>query len=388
MVVSCGEVRRYLSGLRTGSPPSASPELFQLLVERGAVTGEPGNAQLTAVGSHVLHELEVRASRVDAMTLDDFATQLARVMTDLDSVARTAEYFLAELGPVAPPEALPRLRPTAVGLANRRETPEDLAREFRNIWGAVEVMGGDSRDRLVAAELLHSARAPMDQIYSPMMTTSITVREIAGAQAPAVTVAALLHLHPLASGRPALAEYQSLRKATASEEGAAMLASTGRDPASLMAARSQWLAALGAGSAPPADLQAAAGYLTVLGADPSTALTRVQSLTAGLQPRLPASAELMAALLSNVRWLEPGELLDWVAKATEIARARKLAPTPGELAVLAVSLVMGLPSTEFLSTDAASEPSRLVAVASLLALNSWAYARLTPAASPTPPAAR
>lgn len=384
--VTCGEVRRYLAGLRSANFSVPSSETEALLKERGCITGSGPSAQLTDVGIHVLQELELRASRVDAMSLDDFAAQLGRVLADLDSVAHTSEYFLAELGPIAPPEALPRLRPISVGLANRRETPEELAQEFRAIWGGTEVMGGDPRDRLMAAELLHAARAPMEEIYSPMMTTSITVREVAGPRAPAVTVAAILQLHPLANGTPPLAEYQTLRKTTATEEGAAMLAATGRGVSELLAARNQWLGALG-GSATP-DVQVAAGYLTVVGADPVTASDRVRRLAAGLKDRLPASSEVMASVLATATWLEPGEILDWVAKATDIARSRKLAPTPGELTVLGISMVMGLPPGEFSSAMPGPERSRLTSLATLVVLNAWAYARLTAGPGAVPPMAR
>ncbi len=284
-----------------------------------------------------------------------------------------------------PPEALSRLRPVSVGLANRRETPEELAQEFRAIWGGTEVMGGDARDRLMAAELLHAAQASMEEIYSPMMTTSITVRETAGPRAPAVTVAAILHLHPLPTGTPPLAEYQTLRKNTITEEGAAMLAATGREVPTLISDRTRWIAALGGSSSPSPDVQVAAGYLTVVGADPSTASERVHRLASGLKDRLPASSEVMAAVLSTATWLEPGEILDWVAKATDIARTRKLAPTPGELTVLGISLVMGLPPGEF-SGPGGPERPRLSSLANLVVLNSWAYARLSaPSAAPASP---
>ncbi len=377
-----------MAALQTGARAPASPEAWQLLRDRGCITADPLSPTITDVGVHVLQELEVRAGRVDPMPLDDFAAQLGRVYGDLDSVARTSEYFLAELGPIAPPEALPRLRPISVGLANRRETPEELAKEFRAIWGGTEVMGGDPRDRLMAAELIHAVGAPMEKIYSPMMTTSMVVRELAGANAPAVTVAALLHLHPLPNGTPPLAEYQTLRKTTATEEVAAMLAATGREVPALLALRSRWLAALGGTGAPTPDVQVAAGYLTVVGSDPTEAAARVQALAGGLKARLPASSEVMAAVLSTANWLEPGEILDWVSKATEIARNRKLAPSVGELTVLGISLVMGLPPSEFSGPGGAPERSRLSSLANLVVLNSWAYARLTAVPGASPPAAR
>src|SRR5580700_1758034 len=126
--VTAGAVRTYLAQLESGTPgASTSREVWDQLVANGAITGEPANAALTDIGRHVLRELSVRASRTDALPLNDVAEQLGRVGADLENVAKSASYFLAELGPVVPIEALPLLRMVAVGLANRRETPGELA---------------------------------------------------------------------------------------------------------------------------------------------------------------------------------------------------------------------------------------------------------------------
>lgn len=376
--LTCGEVRRYLAGLSSGAAVPIEASDWQSLAEKGAVTGSPTSAQLTPVGKHVLKELELRASRTDALTLDFVAAQLTRVLGDLDGVAKTAEYFLAELGPVTPPEAVPLLRPVAVGLANRRETPEELAEEFRNVWGSVEVMGGDPRDRLTAAELLLSADANIEKIYSPMMTTAASVRELAGPKAPAVTIAALLHLNPNAEGKVPYAEYVALRKTATAEEGAAILAATGLGVEEVVRRRAEFLARIATAGSPTPDQQVVAGYLTVAGADPNRAVPRAQTLLTALAPRLPGAGALAGAL-ALADWLEVPELLDWVEKASEIARNRKLAPTGAELVVLGTSMVLGMPSAEFGAPPSGSRPT-LVHLANLVALNAWVYAKLVPPA--------
>ncbi|MCI4331882.1 MAG: hypothetical protein L3K19_08595, partial [Thermoplasmata archaeon] len=194
--VNCGQVRAYLSGLMAGTPVLPDPGVWDTLLAHGAVTGSASAPELTPVGRHVLSELQIRASRVDAMPLDVVAGQLGRVLEDLDHVARTAEYFLAELGPLTPPDAIVLLRPVAVALANRRETPEELAQEFRNTWGSVEVMGGHAADRLLAAELLTASSAPIETMYAPMMNTVSKIREAVGNGTPAVATAAILHIWP------------------------------------------------------------------------------------------------------------------------------------------------------------------------------------------------
>jgi hypothetical protein len=385
-VLTSGEVRRYLAGLVAGSVAAIDPASFQLLVSRGAVSGTPAAPVLTAIGKHVLAELEVRAYRADAMGLDQIGEQLTRVLNDLDNVAKTAEYFLAELGPVTPPEALPLLRPVAVGLANRRETPEDLAEAFRNIWGSVEVMGGDPRDRLLAAALLQTGAADIEHIYSPMMTTSASVREVAGPAAPAVTVAALLHLNPGPNGQPPYDAYLKLRRSTRTEEGAAMLAATGRPVEDLLAQRTAFLGLIAGGRAPSGDEQVAAGYLTTAGASSTTHLPRVNDLTRSLGNRF--SAPIVAAsVLGMLDWISPAELVNWLDKATDLAKSRKLAPTPGELATLGLSMVLGLPPSEF-STSSAGEIPTLRHLANVVAVNAWVYGELVPTGATPRAAAR
>ncbi|MCI4367728.1 MAG: hypothetical protein L3K08_08250, partial [Thermoplasmata archaeon] len=174
---TCGEVRSYLASLDgTGGSSSPAPGVWEALSAHGAVGGSPSAPTLTPVGRHVLGELKVRAYRADQLPLDRIAADLTRVIQEFDDVAKTAEYFLADLGPVVPPAALPLLRPVAVGLANQRETPEDLAREFQRFWGGVEVMGGDAKDRLLAAELLTAASADMEHLYSPIMNSAEAIR--------------------------------------------------------------------------------------------------------------------------------------------------------------------------------------------------------------------
>jgi len=373
---TCLEVRTYLANVAAHTPARTDPGTFQTLSERGAVSGTMDAPSLTPIGQHVLAELEVRSYRADALSLDFVADQLTRVLGDLDRVAKTAEYFLAELGPVVPQEALPLLRPVAIELANRRETPEDLAEEFRNVWGGAEVMGGHPRDRLLAAALLHAAEAPMDKIYSPMMATITAVREVAGPGAPAVTVAALLELGAGLEGKPRLDAYLALRSTTRTEEGAAILAATGRPVEEVRASRARLLERLVQGRRPTADDQVAAGYLAVCGAELDRHLPRVETLIKALGDRFP-NPVVAAAVLSMADWLSPAELVNWLDKAFQIAQTRKLAPTRRELSALGLALVLGLPPSEFATTDR-TRPF-LTHLADLVAVNAWVYGELVPA---------
>ncbi len=373
---TCGQVRRYLSDLAQGRTGQVDPTTWQTLLNRGAVTDASGAPAITTAGRHVLAELDVRASRTDDLSLDAVADQLSRVLVDLDGVAKTAEYFLAELGPVTPAEALPLLRPVAVELANRRGSPEELAEEFRGYWGSVEVMGGDPRDRLLAAALLQAAGATMEKVYSPMMTTVLNVRETAGARAPAVTIAALLHVSARPDGPIPYESYLSLRKLARTEEGAAMLAATGQGPTAILARRQALLDGLARGGAPTGDDQVAAGYLAVCGADPSTRLERVREARQLLGNRFP-SPSVAAALVANADWVRPAELVNWLDKATEIARRRTLAPSTRELSALGMAMVLGLPPSALVGPGARPVPP-LEHLANLVAVNAWVYGELVP----------
>ncbi len=378
--LSCGEVRGALAGLDSGRGTTTSPEIWATLAHRGAVSGDPSSPTLTAVGRHVLAELEARAARTDPLPLDLVAEELGRVLASLDQRAKTAEYFLAELGPLTPPTALPLLRPVAALLASLRKGPDELAEGFRNVWGSVEVMGGDPRDRLLAAALLVASDAPIETIYSPLMATTASVRSRAGAGVPAVSVATVLHLLPRPDGTPALEAYLELRRAVATEEGAAILAATGRPPAELLADRGDLLARL-AGSGPPSqDARVAAGFLSATGRPSPAELERLRALASGLASRF-AGPLTPAAIVTGLDWLSPPELLNWWGKAVEIARARQLAPTAPELATLGLAFVLGIRPDELAGTGTVAVPSRLGSLARLVAVSAWVYGPLLGAAA-------
>lgn len=376
--VACGRVRAVLAEAATGHA-LASDDAWETLLSHGAVEGSASSPQITAVGRHVLAELEVRASRTDALPLDVVANQLSRVHADLDQVAKTAEYFLAELGPVTPPEAVPLLRPVAVGLANRRETPEELAAEFRNLWGSVEVMGGDSRDRLLAAELLNASDASMEKVYAPLMVLTSKIRERFGPTQPAVAPAALLQLHPGPSGEPALEAFIALRGAGLGAEEAGLLAGIGGSATDTLARRQAVLTLLTDTGASADSARYAASLLVTTAPEPARLLPRIQELTTLLTGRIPAPITA-SALLSTMEWLEPKEIVDWVEKAIGILRTRRIAPTDPELAALGVALVHGLPHSEFVDSSAAESPPRSM-TAGLLTLHAWIYRPLVRAAS-------
>ncbi|HZY70220.1 MAG TPA: hypothetical protein VFF67_04480 [Thermoplasmata archaeon] len=387
--VLCGEVRAYLDSARSGHPDAPDPDVWKALESHGAVSGSPGAPQLTAIGEHVLSELNVIGYRADAQSLTAVSEGMGRLLTELDSVAKTAEYFLAELGPVAPVDALPLLRPVAIGLANRRETPEQLAEEFRNVWGSVEVMGGDPRDRLLAAELLNAAEARIDRIYAPIMNTVQRIRESQGERGSAVTAGTLLLLTAPADGRPRLDAFHRLRSAIPNDEAAAMLTGVNADTGIVLSLAEGFRQGLGATSSSDATL--AASYLATVRADPAQDIARTREIGAALAARFPQPLT-PAAMLAVRTSLAAHEIAHWVAKATEIARVRKLAPTESELSALGLGLVCGLPASAFdfaagAVADAGSPESRVRLLASTVALHAWVYRPLIAAGSSPAPGA-
>jgi hypothetical protein len=380
-LVTAGAVRTYLSEIDTGRTAAAtSSEVWDRLVQNGAVTGAPPSVALTDVGRHVLRELRVRASRTDGLPLDTVAEQLGRVGADLENVAKSASYFLSDLGPVVPIEALPLLRIVAVGLANRRETAEEIAEEFRNSWGSVEVMGGEASDRLLAAELLDAESATMETLYSPMMQTTEAVRR-KDARAPAVSVAAILHLAAEPGKPPALEAFEALRSRAGGAEAAALLAASGRTPDDAIAERDRWRAQLP--SLETGDAQLAATYLAT---DPNVrpnVAGRIAALVPLLAPKF-ARPGVAAALLGTAAPIETEELMDWFAKAEAVARARKLAPGARELDALALAIVRGLPASEFV-TQSGPVPTIEATSASLVALHAWLYRPIVATAAPPAP---
>ncbi|MCI4346574.1 MAG: hypothetical protein L3K07_07490 [Thermoplasmata archaeon] len=369
--VTAGEVRSYLAKVDEGQPPSGSPEVLQLLVSQGAIAKPPAPPGLTPIGKHVLAELAVRASRTDPLPIDIVASELAATTAELDAVAKSAEYFLAELGALTPAEAAPFLRVVAAGLANRRETAEELAERFRNVWGMVEVMGGDARDRLLAAELLAASPEIATRVYPNLVQTSARIREQFGGKTASVGLAAILHLVPSATPEAPFEEWVNHREEIGADEAAAWVAGlVQRDPAAWARFRSRreelsakYLGARG--------LPLAAALLAELGAVGEATAAEVPALAESLGTGVPLPV-LSATLLLSRHALSASELTDWVRKAERIALQRQLAPTALERAALAVALVHGLPASRFGGATGSRERAASF-TSTLLVLHSGIY---------------
>lgn len=369
--VSCSQALDLLRSAAAGASVPASAA-WEELSGRGAVTGSPSGPSITPMGRHVLGELELRYYRCADWPIDTLSEELTRVGNEIESIARSAKYFLSDLGPITPAEALPYLRMVSVGLANRRESPEEVAERFRNVWGMLEVIAGDPRDRLLAAELLTAAQTPMDSVYAPTVALADQLKA-AGARR-AVACSTILLLGPEApSTSEALAAWQSARGEVPTDEAAALLVRVRSSPSAAAAFEPfrERFAAL------PGQLSgrvSAALYLACAGADPSTVVGRVADL-AGLLKGAVRRPLLAAALLAAEHPLSPPEIVDWVRKASQAAERCQLASKAEEFEALGIALVEGLPRSTFTAKEAprAAEASPLASAATLLGLHAWIY---------------
>jgi hypothetical protein len=368
--VTAGDVRQYLSEVERGSIPQGSPELRQLIEGQRAVTLPPAPPGLTDIGRHVLSELGVRSDRTDPLPVDQVAGELSSVALELDAVAKSAEYFLAELGALTPAEAAPFLRVVAAGLANRRETPEELAERFRNVWGMVEVMGGDARDRLLAAELLAASPEVATRVYPNIVQTSNRLREEYGASKSTVGLSAILHLLPSPTPEAPVAEWMRHREEVAAEEASAWVAGLVQRDAGAWDRFRAFRARLLEPDPKARGSALAAAQLTELGPAGARTLEKVPALARALGDEFPLPL-LSAALLLARQPLSAGELLDWLHKAQRIAEQRQLAPTPAEIAVLAVALVHGLPPHRWAGRTSAEAGG--MPISTLLVLHAGLY---------------
>jgi hypothetical protein len=372
-----------LAAIKSGATVAASPA-WDELASKQAVSGTPDRPAITPVGEHVLRELSIRAYRCDAWPLDRLAEEESRILADLDATARNAEYFLQDLGPITPVPAVPYLRIVSTGLANRRETPEDLAERFRNVWGMVEVMAGDPRDQLLGVELLTASSALMSEVYAPMVATVEQLR--AQGAARAIAAAAILHLAGFSSGAPSVDRWRAARALAPTDESAALLATVLADPG--QKAAFEGFRAEFAKDGDVGGKLSAAIYLASQGVAPSGNVDRIRE-TARLVSGRTRRPLLSAALLAAQHPLAPEELVDWIDKAAEIARARQLATHDEEFFALGLALIEGLPVRSFGGSgpEAEGEPSALATAATMLALHAWIYRPILEPAIGTEPAA-
>lgn len=372
----CSDVRSYLQVLAQNGRPKALHGVWEGLVIHGAVTGTPTEPQITPVGSHVLSELSVSAYRTDRLPLSLVAEMLSRTITTFDEVAKIAEYYMAELGPVIPPTALPFVRPLAIGLALRGESPEETAEDFRNVWGAVEVMGGHARDRLLAAEILHSSSAGLERVFAPILTTCEAIRTRLGPEVNAATAGTLIQVAGRASRVGAMDRFFELASKIGDLEASALFAVLSTDPQTAVSSRNQILDQWGIPKSSEDGLHAAT-YLAAIGADIG-AISRARRIAMAIGDEIPTKL-VSAALLSSLGNVEPVEVAEWLRKAIGTLESRQLAPSPSELGALAVGLIHGLSENELLSPQPhGPRPATVpLSIPALVALHEWIYRPLT-----------
>ncbi len=382
---TAAEVRLYLAEIDQGrAHASTRSALFADLRAKGAVAGSPEAPELTPVGRHVLRELDLRAYRVDALPLDAVSAEISSQLMTIDSLAHRADFFLGDLGPLAPADALPYLRVASAALVAGVPDSEELAELFRNLWGMVEVLAGAGEDRILATEMLALSSVPVSRLYAPITQTLESLRGTSGAVARPVSVATILHLFPAPTPVAAMAGWSAWRARASSDLAAAVLAGTEVSDAALAEATQQLVAA-GAGAV---EAQRAAVCL-LLGDASGDARSRALDLGGRLSGKV-KNAYVAAALLATAHTLSAAELADWVEKAVPIAEARRLAPTAAERYAVAVALVLGLDRGSFRWATAADARGPLVIgwpVLALLALHAWIYhAILERPATPSPAA--
>ncbi|MCI4352417.1 MAG: hypothetical protein L3K14_03410 [Thermoplasmata archaeon] len=380
--VACGELRQYLQAVRQGTPYEPTPGLSQLANAYGAIRSGPGTVELTPVGERVLRELTVRAPRADGCAVEEVGNQISRILADLDGVAKTAEYFLGELGPLVPQDAAPLLRPTAIGLASRRGEPEELAERFRAAWGGVEVIRGDNRDRLLAAELMEASGVDLETGYAPVARTADLLRESEGPTGPVITVAALLELGAEEPAR-ALDRFRTIRSWLRLPEVAAVASLLPESVApELDRIRSAVTSAAPGQSHPNPDSVRVDVLLLAHGISPKSGRDRLATFVEVAKSRFDPP-DVPAALLSVRPGVGPEELLHWVDEAGQVVQRRMLAPTPSEVAALALGLVHRIPGEDFRlpgEPPVTEKRSRLAFFCGLIALHAWVYRRAIPSA--------
>jgi hypothetical protein len=258
----------------------------------------------------------------------------------------------------------------AAGLANRRETAEELAERFRNVWGMVEVMGGDARDRLLAAELLAASPEVATRVYPNIVQTSTRLKEQFGANLPTVGLSAILHLLPSPTPEAPVAEWERHRSEVAADEAAAWVAGLEQRDSGAWDRFRSFRARLLEPDPKARGSALAAAQLVELGPAGPRVLEQVLPLARAMGEEFPLPL-LSAALLLARQPLSPGELVDWLHKAQRIAQQRQLAPSPAEIAVLAVALVHGLPPHRWAGRTSAESGG--LPISTLLVLHAGLY---------------
>jgi len=346
----------------TDADLTAKIQAFNALMAKQASLGtmvpySGGYVGLTGAGVLALRQMAIRMYRVSDLTFPAYWAESQQVDHDLDTIAATGNSYVLGLVRSLASTEIGYLWAIGIGLAKALPDPQQGGPVFLNAYNQLGSLAHNDENRLMAAEILSSARGNLSDALPALTQLEVAARHLGVPKESSLGVASVLLLGQRADGTFATDNLAAFLRVTPSYESAALLAIMNRPIpdltqkfVSLQTMFYSW------GYQPSEDVELSSAYLALsdLPADGVNAKLAIiaRGLGAYLQYPLVASS-----ILAAVPVMEANESLALLEQAYGIVGRRATTLTPPELICLAVRMVHGVRPQTIQNLDTTGTPA-------------------------------
>ncbi len=318
-----------------------------------------GYVGLTSAGVLTLRQMGIRMYRVSDLPFSAYWAEDQQITQDLTSIADLGGRYVAGISGALPNVDRGYLWSIGIGLAKAIPDPMQGGPAFLNSYRSLGPLSGNDENRLMAAEILTSARGDLANNLPDLTALQKTVRGLGVPKESSLGVASVLLLGRRADGTYATENLASFLRLTRSYEAAALLAIM-NEPADALTQKFTYLRGLFAawGYEPSDDVELSSAYIAVSDLPLDGVQTKLAIIVRGLGQYLQYPL-VASSILAAVPVMEANESLKLLEQAYGIVGSRAMPLTPPELICLAVRMVHGVrPQTiQNLDTTAAASPA-------------------------------
>ena len=343
---------------------TAKIQAFNALVSKqsalgGLVPYSGGYVGLTSAGVLQQRQMGIRMYRVSDLPFSAYWAETQQVTRDLVTIADTGGRYVSGLSGALATVDRGYLWSIGIGLAKALPDASQGGPAFLNAYQALGALSGNDENRLMAAEILSSARGDLNAAFPSLRALESQVRGMGVPKESSLGVASVLLLGQRADGTFATDSLATYLRMTRSFESAALLAIVNA-PIPEISQKFSYLRSLFAswGYAPSEDVELSSAYIAVSDLPIDGVQTKLAIIARGLGQYLQYPL-VAASILAAVPVMEANESLALLEQAYGIIGARAMPLTPPELICLAVRMVHGVrPQTiQSLDTTATAQPA-------------------------------
>ncbi len=346
----------------TDADLAAKIQAFNALMAKQASLGSlvpysGGYVGLTSAGVLALRQMGIRMYRVSDLPFSAYWAETQQVEGDLEGIATTGNRYVLGIVGALPNAELGYLWAIGIGLAKALPDPQQGGPLFLNAYQQIGSLAHNDENRLMAAEILSSARGNLSDSLPALSQLEKSARKAGVPKESSLGVASVLLLGQRADGTFATENLAQYLQVTQSYESAALLAIVNRPIPDLTQKFLTLRAMFGSwGYQPSEDVELSSAYLTLSDLPADGVNTKLAIIARGLGAYLQYPL-VAASILAAVPVMEANESLALLEQAYGIVGRRAAPLTPPELICLAVRMVHGVRPQTIQNLDTTATPA-------------------------------